>query len=759
MAIKPEHTGKYSAARTWAERCLVDDLSLFDDEPVWTEAHLGELVTCYVRNPDESKRDFMTKLEDQLASASAGTKCLAAEMFWAMNLFTRSLKPATKIFKVRHVWEWSGLSFPEGSVFLDSAILGGIGSTSPGFQNHFWLEFAYFIQAMLAFKGKDQEERVRLIGNAWDFSAFMDSQDKSGLRMLWHMLNHLLFPDKFEDIASRRHKKAILLALLMPEEKPSVASLDRLSVDRNLLSLRGRLSEQFGDNYNYYSNKEILSRWLPHEDAEEIADDGITSLVTSSGSIPAIPERYAKARFWLIGAGSNARYWKEFEARGAIAIGFEEFGPELAKLDAKAIFDRLSAMRSDGTKPTMDALAAREFSQELKEGDYVLAKQGRATLRGFGRITSGYRFDPDFPGYHHVRSVEWIRTGVWKMDENHLVTTKTLTEFTDYRDWLGYALNHIGEMDNHDHDFAAERQAAYVADSIPPIAYDESDALTDAFIDSLMLHEIMRGWTSKKNLILSGAPGTGKSWLARRLAWLRIGAKDEGRLLALQFHQSYSYDDFVRGWRPGKGQFELVDGPFLRFCEKARTDPARSYVILIDEINRGNLSRIFGELLSLIEADKRRKEYAVRLACPREGEEPFFVPGNVFLLGTMNSADRSLAVVDYALRRRFHFRELEPAYPRDEFVNYLVDKVGVDDEILRRIVDTMGKLNEAIAEDRNLGGGYRIGHSFFSVLEDDDPVDLAWFEGIAKGEIVPLLEEYWFDEPAKVSEWKARLIP
>ena len=180
--------------------------------------------------------------------------------------------------------------------------------------------------------------------------------------------------------------------------------------------------------------------------------------------------------------------------------------------------------------------------------------------------------------------------------------------------------------------------------------------------------------------------------------------------------------------------------------------------MLIDEINRGDPSRVFGEMLSLLEKDKRRVDCAVRLSTQRPDEEPFYIPQNILLIGTMNSADRSLAVVDYALRRRFAFVPLEPAFDSGSFADYLSDRIGMDADLLAKIVEKMGKLNAEIAKDRNLGAGYRIGHSFFSSIDDDVIIDYEWYESIIESQIIPTLEEYWFDQPEKVKKWQDELI-
>ena len=291
-----------------------------------------------------------------------------------------------------------------------------------------------------------------------------------------------------------------------------------------------------------------------------------------------------------------------------------------------------------------------------------------------------------------------------------------------------------------------------------PESYSIEDAHQDLFIPPDRFTRILTSIKSRKNLILQGPPGTGKTFIARRIAWSHIGRQDNGPIEMVQFHQSYAYEDFVQGYRPTRtGGFELRDGVFRSVCERARDDPDTPYVLIIDEINRGNPSRIFGELLMLIEADKRSREYAVALTY---SEMRFHVPENIFILGMMNTADRSLALVDYALRRRFAFETLEPAfgteYGRTAFEKYLVEKKGVDPALVARICDRMGQLNEKITNDNELGPGFQIGHSYFVPGDDDKPSE-AWYNHIVDTQIAPLLREYWFDSPEDVEKAVARL--
>lgn len=279
------------------------------------------------------------------------------------------------------------------------------------------------------------------------------------------------------------------------------------------------------------------------------------------------------------------------------------------------------------------------------------------------------------------------------------------------------------------------------------------------FLDRPRLETMLQRLSDKRNIILQGPPGTGKTWLAKRLAYALVGYKDDDRVRPLQFHPNMSYEDFVRGWRPaGDGRLELVDGPLLRMIDDAKQNPDARYVMVIEEINRGNPAQIFGEMLTLLESDKRNPGEAMALAYPRTDGERVHIPPNVYVIGTMNIADRSLALVDFALRRRFAFFDLEPTLG-SVWRNWVSDNCGIPDAFLADVERRLTALNNQIAADPTLGPQFRIGHSVVTPPPGADiPNPQEWFKQAVATEIAPLLREYYFDNPKAADDAQSALL-
>ena len=291
-------------------------------------------------------------------------------------------------------------------------------------------------------------------------------------------------------------------------------------------------------------------------------------------------------------------------------------------------------------------------------------------------------------------------------------------------------------------------------------AYGIKNIISDGcFLDEARLTTIFDRLRVKKNLILQGPPGTGKTWLAKRIAFALTKRKLNHRVRVFQFHPNLSYEDFIRGLRPNaKGKLDLVDGPFLLAIEEAKNDPTNSYVLVIEEINRGNPAQIFGEMLTLLESDKRNDEEAISLSHYNDPNERVYIPSNLYVIGTMNLADRSLALVDLALRRRFVFFDLEPVL-NDIWRNWVHRQYGIAPDFLNEIARRIGDLNRQIADDSNLGPQFCIGHSFvIPVPGEVIPIPKEWFTQVVDNEIAPLLCEYWFDDSDKVEKAKSQLL-
>lgn len=274
-------------------------------------------------------------------------------------------------------------------------------------------------------------------------------------------------------------------------------------------------------------------------------------------------------------------------------------------------------------------------------------------------------------------------------------------------------------------------------------AYTKSDFLDEVYMTEKRYENLVAVLRNKKNIILQGAPGVGKTFAARRLAWSMMGEKDDSRIEFVQFHQNYSYEDFMMGYKPVEDGFELKYGIFYRFCQKVANQPDKEFFFIIDEINRGNMSKIFGELLVLIE-----KDYRGTKATLAYNGLSFSVPKNLYIIGMMNTADRSLAMIDYALRRRFSFFEVEPGFDSEGFIQY---QNGLNNEMLNELVSKVKDLNREISLDKSLGKGFCIGHSYFC---GRDVCTEEWLHSIVDYDILPMLSEYWFDDANKLQRWE-----
>lgn len=451
-----------------------------------------------------------------------------------------------------------------------------------------------------------------------------------------------------------------------------------------------------------------------------------------------------QTHYWLYAPGPNAAMWDDLYSKGAMAIGWNDLGDLSRYKDKDAIRATMSEQYGSDTSHKNDVNATWQFVHNLKPGDIVFAKKGLSEIVGRGVVTGDYQFDPNTSGeYANVRSVTWTHYGSWEYPSGQ-TPLKTFTDMTPYTDIVGKlnALFDAVAPDTTEGVEPGEQQVTYPA-------YTNNDFLSHVFMEQDAYNTLVDLVKTKKNVILQGAPGTGKTYCAKRLAYSMMGEQDTSRVRMVQFHQSYAYEDFIEGFRPTATGFELKKGAFYDFCKTASDDDSRDYFFIIDEINRGNLSKILGELFMLIEADKRGVELQLLYS-----DELFSVPENIHIIGTMNTADRSIAMMDYALRRRFAFFDLRPGFDTGTFKEY---QESVGSSAFGALVTRMKQLNTAIDDDDALGDGFVLGHSFLCGFGEKRPATPEALRRIVDFEIVPLLKEYWFDDSSKVKEWTAKL--
>lgn len=539
------------------------------------------------------------------------------------------------------------------------------------------------------------------------------------------------------------------------EVRSKIAEMENLSAEE--------LSEVRGKNKvnRFASEVQIARNYLAYEGIIDKSDRGVWKL-TSKGFSLEMDEQMAsdiylkwadivrntqaqdeqddvddRKHYWMYAAGEKSKYWEEFRTAGIMALGWEELGDLSEYADrSEMVVAMQEAYNPNGTFRN-DSLATWQFVHNMKPGDIVYVKQGVRKLVGRGIVESDYEYDSSREYYKSVRRVKWTHYGEeWQLADQ--AVQKALTDITDYTEYV-IKLEQLFEED--------EIDDSQDSDVVQAEKYTEEDFLNEVFMTKEEYDRLSKLLLTKKNVILQGAPGVGKTFAAKRLAYSIMQVQDKSRVMIIQFHQSYSYEDFIMGYRPTKdGKFDLVPGPFYEFCQTAKDDIENEYFFIIDEINRGNLSKIFGELLMLIETDKRGESLRLMYR-----NEMFYVPENVHIIGMMNTADRSLAMIDYALRRRFAFYELKPAFNNEKFKQM---RLVANNEAYDRLLDVVEKINEAIENDESLGSGFLIGHSYFCVkkqLTNDD------VEAIVEYEILPLIREYWFDNKSNVDNWTKRL--
>ncbi|MCY4000185.1 MAG: AAA family ATPase [Bacteroidetes bacterium] len=739
------------AAALWRKQCLADNGSVFSDKNLWTPENAHSLVICLRFLIYTPKLSFIKKLKKQLNDPPPEAKQLiseilfigergpdpepkipppevkqlASEMLWVMHLYPTKISQKKKEEDIRKVWEWSGESFPS-SFDLSLSLNTGLGRTGIAYKTLRWKELLFFSEAIHSWKQLPDTETKSLLSDPWEFAQWLDQQEDSRNRQLRHILLYLLFPGNFEPISSTSQKQEICRSFNTHFHNSVSADKydDPFLVDKSLLSRRKQLIKEEGLPTDFdFHDEPYVKIWTPPHPTWKEASEWYK-------------KHLGAARVWLFTCGTYGKV--DLSDQGFIAINYDLGDIRLFK-EKDDIHEQLSKKPGFSKNPNNHTLACFEFGKGLMPGDRIIVMENGKTVIAHGVVDSDYEFDDSQSEFKHIRQVKWISRsfpedvfiGIGR------VAAKVLTHASDWKKWLMFLYRNM-----------------YPDTSRPDIC---ENALKNLFIGKSDFHGILDSLKRKKNIVLQGPPGVGKTFIARRLAYCAIGEIAPDRVQMIQFHQSYAYEDFIQGFRPSEGgEFKLRNGVFYSFCKKAEEDPDQQYVFIIDEINRGNLSKIFGEVMMLIEADKRSHQEAVRLTY---SSDPFYIPPNLFFIGMMNTADRSLAIVDYALRRRFAFHSLKPAYHSEKFKKYLTDTKQVDNKLVKIITSRLSKLNQAIREDvQHLGPGFEIGHSYFCPEGDLEVLDMSWYEAVIQQEIEPLLSEYWFEDSKKVDQWRKNLL-
>ena len=761
-----------NAANEWREKCLLQNTSVFSNKTLWTHENISQLRTLFFNNLIQGDRTFYEKLREQIGSAQPEISQLASEIIWFLLLFVHKQKFSSdkKRDRISQVWRYSGTSLPQSQLLADEPLY-GLANPGPAFLTKIWVEFGFLLRVMEAWKSLAMSKQSNLISdNPWDLCEWITNIEGGDVRAFRHMFLYFCYPKYFERICSRKHKKKIhtVFSEVLQDRYDSYESdLSPCGIDRSLFEIRKVLQEEYAtEELDFYAHP-LRTYWLEADEKStdkirpEVKVEGVTSVEQPTKKVwieKTIVQKRLDQQTSLHQVGM-ALWSPQKDAGGRdIYANMRKVSPGdmVLHLTDNAGFTGIS-IAADKADDSFGGIEGTEWGEQacyrVPLTDYQVLEPPL--------LCDSFFQDPD---------ISQGLIGILNSSEGHglffnkrlglnqgAYLTKAPASLVKllnraYHKIAGRDLIHI---DDQALDFPDSKPSMPVDPHGRPVTLEE--AVKDLFLDLESVKRILAVWRSKKNLILQGPPGVGKTFAARRIAYALIGFEVPEKLVFVQFHQSYSYEDFIQGYRPSKAGFELRNGTFYDFCNHAKDHPSQIFVFIIDEINRGNLSKIFGELMLLIEADKRGSEWAIPLAYS-ESNEKFFIPENVHLLGLMNTADRSLAVVDYALRRRFGFFDLRPQFDSEKFQAHLSSK-GISDTLAKLIKQRLGKLNQKIEEDQaNLGRGFCIGHSYFCSERDDLTTEEEWYRLIIETEVIPLLEEYWFDSPSRINNWREDLL-
>lgn len=669
----------FQAVATWKRAAFGPQKSLFlPDTPVWKSEYISELVECIIENPDESGAKFWVKLERQLTSVSVQAKILLAEILWLMFIFPHNnMKPDTKRERIKTVLKWADLVDRYTDQFLTDEVLHGIGGAGLFF-NNLWRELTFAVTLFQALLQKNPEYLQKILNDPWEWGEWLVEIPDHGNRQFYHMFSYLLFPDEYESICSLSEKKKIL-ASFDNVDQSSLKTMKPVAVDQQLFEIRKRLVSEYNTDKLIYYRDPLLSRWKEGAATIELEKQVLNVL-----------NKDETTRDFLREETDNYKKTNNNNQMNSTNIIF--FGPPGT---GKTYITRRKAVQI--ANPQFEYVNGFAGLKNITKEQYNLINKEYERLRNAGQIA--------FTTFHQSFSYEDFIEGIKASTENGNVS---------YDVEPGIFLKIASEAEiNWRKSMIDKSEFEYVWESLITNLGEENDAIpVKTSRGEFKIYEV-----NHQTIRFEKQNGSRKHTLS--INSLRDYYYNPEKLETLGGLKTY----YVALVNRLKASPDLI---------KRSINEIKNYVIIIDEINRGNLSKIFGELITLLEPDKRLgAKNEITLTLPYS-KDTFGVPANLHIIGTMNTADRSIALMDTALRRRFTFEEVMPdphLCPSD------ID--GIDCQQM------LWKINERIEYlyDRD----HTIGHAYFIDVDSMDKLN-----AVMRNKIIPLLQEYFYDDWEKI---------
>ncbi len=692
----------FAIACRWVDAALVQGDSLFTPGTnIWTLANLNDLHHRLIDNADYGDFDFWTKLEKQLKDGNSEVIQLTAELLYIYYLpMVGNLKITTKIEAI----EWVLNLSPKPIEFKEDLKHGfevGIARESQHYIQQRYYHLKFYLESLRDWWNLDADSKSRFLKDPWLFKGFLASIPAYNNNAARQMLLYLVHSDHFEPIMADSDKQLIATEL---------ANADELKIndeDQRILAIRKRLTETRNEGFSFYET-DLKKCWKP-----DVADE-----MPEAIPVVTVESLTPSQRIWKIAPGPQGKLWDQCFADKNIRLGWNQLG-NLKGIDKEAFTEMLPKhMAKFNFKK--GCRVAWTFANKIKNDDIIIANKGTSEVLGIGKVIGGYEYKPSSE-YAHQITVDWFDVRRRSVNFPHWVGALLKVSKDDYQKILDAPTTNV----------------------IPVVDQLEKEET------STPLHPVVSLLLQRLNVILYGPPGTGKTFTSHQVVGYWKQWQGANSVYQVTFHPSYSYEDFIEGFRPNeKGQFVLKPGIFRSICEAAVLNPKTKYLLVIDELNRGDVARIFGELITLIEYDKR--DTIANAILPYSGKQ-LHVPKNLYILGTMNTADRSISLLDIAIRRRFCFVEFQP--DGSIIDNSNIHHKSLGDIKLSLVMNAINTELQKIGIDHDRA----VGHSHFMIpIESSNPMEV--LRSRIKHDIIPLVEEYCYANRANISKVLGSLV-